>query len=1162
MSEVIQLKATREKLDRARARFGAKMDRMFNFATGLGGPNDKGRANAWYYDYPNPYILDAMHQSDTVVARIVETLPRDAFAKGFDVSSPADIPYRTDVQGDALNDWVKRKRVIQHFKYAAGLARLYGGAGIVLHVDDGRPADQPVDMDNIKSVTLTKARDRWELFPIQWFTDFGDPRYEEPSVYNLTPRSYGGATTGYSHRIHADRLLRFDGFELSPDAWARNLYWGGSVVWRAKDRIERFVNGELSMSTLLQEAKEDVLFLEQYRELESDPIGKELINDRATDIATVRGMLGMTILDAKDKYETRMRPLNGVGDIYDRALLSVAQAAEMPVTLLFGDAARGLSADDKAGRTYYSASIKATQQDRINPALEHLLLLAFASEDGPTAGVRAEGWEILWPPYEEETELERSQRQKTEAEADTLNIAAGIYTAEDVRRARYAPGATGIIVVEDRPEVTPEVVGEAVEATEQRQEDKSKEALNGAQISSLMEIAIAVNAGQISSDAGRALVMAGFPGIDTTTASAIVGFEVGDPSRPEVKAPAAAAATTDIAARPEQQSNPGLPPGEAWPTLHESTTKVDADVTDFPEEGDDKKVSLRNSQHGLFDVAFAKDLKENWPSIWRLGGNIKGAEQFRKLVPIAERGGNTTSEMEENAVRLREAWGSRHLKDFQPAGVVAQIKWLVVGSRGEDHMKKVIAELKKKERAKEDGTMDLGRVAVGIELGREDREKQDERTKAQTPAEPDERVKGSDTNPEGSASTTRGGIEITEEVEKALKQKAEAHNEEHDAPGKRADVGTLKAVWRRAAGAFSTSHRPTDRRKRTITRAQWAMARVNRFLELLAKGKPHKRGYTQDNDLLPEEHPRHSPNEKADAELDEDLARVAGRIDAAEEELIERLAALSTDLRDDFDSIVNDNETPEDLADDLDLLRAEYQPRFRDAAREEMLQVAQLAADDLADQNDTEVPEVELSAEQVLQANSIADETLNRTLGQMRDVQVRRMARDGGAPDVTPVLALATLALIATKATTRGVALGRDAVMQQIVETRPMMARRDATLDANTCGPCTDLDGLEAEVGSDDYYTYMPPNGCDGGSRCRCVWRYFEPSADTSGKQDEDEAKMDPYDGPDDSSLPDHVKKLGVDARRKWVSTWMSVYEKTSDEGEAFKVANAGINKE
>jgi HK97 family phage portal protein len=118
------------------------------------------------------------------------------------------------------------------------------------------------------------------------------------------------------------------------------------------------------------------------------------------------------------------------------------------------------------------------------------------------------------------------------------------------------------------------------------------------------------------------------------------------------------------------------------------------DVTNFPNDGDDKKVTLRNSQWALFPVGEAEDLKENWPEIWSKGGNVKGNEQFRKLAPIAKRGGVPDGEAEENAIRLREAWVARHEGDFQLAGVVAQIKWLAVGDRGLDHMRKVIREAK------------------------------------------------------------------------------------------------------------------------------------------------------------------------------------------------------------------------------------------------------------------------------------------------------------------------------------------------------------------------------------------------------------------------------------------------------------------------------------
>ena len=151
------------------------------------------------------------------------------------------------------------------------------------------------------------------------------------------------------------------------------------------------------------------------------------------------------------------------------------------------------------------------------------------------------------------------------------------------------------------------------------------------------------------------------------------------------------------------------------PTLLDSYLNFDSkkkdseELTNFPKRGDDKKVSLRNSQWKTFDLDYAEKLKINYPSIWRAGGNIRGNEQYRKLRPIAKRGGVPEGLSEERAIRLREAWVARHLKDGSQfsdsshpvnlstiAGIVAQIKWLAIGSIGEKKMKKVINEMKKK----------------------------------------------------------------------------------------------------------------------------------------------------------------------------------------------------------------------------------------------------------------------------------------------------------------------------------------------------------------------------------------------------------------------------------------------------------------------------------
>lgn len=121
---------------------------------------------------------------------------------------------------------------------------------------------------------------------------------------------------------------------------------------------------------------------------------------------------------------------------------------------------------------------------------------------------------------------------------------------------------------------------------------------------------------------------------------------------------------------------------------------------------------------------------------------------------------------------------------------------------------------------------------------------------ASTPAPKKDRIKGSKKNKPGSASG-EGKITFGERTETALKNKVKEHNEK--APkGRKATLAMLKAVFRRGAGAYSTSHRPGK------SRDQWAMARVNAYLKLLKSGKPANSAYKQDNDLLPASHPKSS----------------------------------------------------------------------------------------------------------------------------------------------------------------------------------------------------------------------------------------------------------------------------------------------------------------
>lgn len=130
-------------------------------------------------------------------------------------------------------------------------------------------------------------------------------------------------------------------------------------------------------------------------------------------------------------------------------------------------------------------------------------------------------------------------------------------------------------------------------------------------------------------------------------------------------------------------------------------------------------------------------------------------------------------------------------------------------------------------------------------MKKSDAGRQGPKSAAQTPAKPDERKKGSKVNKPGSAGTKKynssmATITFSEKTTTALKNKVAEHNEKYS---KKVTLGQLKKVYRRGAGAFSTSHRPGQ------SRGSWAMARVNMFLKMVRGGKVKKSYRKADQDI-------------------------------------------------------------------------------------------------------------------------------------------------------------------------------------------------------------------------------------------------------------------------------------------------------------------------
>jgi len=169
---------------------------------------------------------------------------------------------------------------------------------------------------------------------------------------------------------------------------------------------------------------------------------------------------------------------------------------------------------------------------------------------------------------------------------------------------------------------------------------------------------------------------------------------------------------------------------------------------------------------------------------------------------------------------------------------------------------------------------------------------------AQTPSKPEEKRKGSKVNPPGSAGTrpdakekakkilerkdekkivdnSKAKITFSEKITTALKNKVSEHNKKYS---KKVSLTQLKKVYRRGAGAFSSSHRPGK------SRDQWAMARVNMFLKMMRGGKVKDAYKKADQDIAKSSYDFYKNIDKiGDSMID--MERVAAEIEFTDVEL-------------------------------------------------------------------------------------------------------------------------------------------------------------------------------------------------------------------------------------------------------------------------------------
>jgi uncharacterized protein len=434
-----------------------RVDGWANFFTGLGVPGRDKRIHAQVVVQKLEYAdCEALYRGSDMGARIVDCIPDEMTREGWEIACEND-PDTSEVVEQAQDDL----EVTDAFNLALKWSRAFGGAGIIMGIDDGSTdVSRPLRPERIRSLNWLSVLDCRELVPWTFYQDAFSPHYGKPASYKIMPYNVGMGPGGVAaeerkrpvfaaqwKEIHATRVLRFEGIVVNRYQMRETWGWGSSIWDRVLSALQDFDTGYASAAALVQDFAQAVLWVQGLAEAMATK-QEDLVRRRMELLQLQRSVLRGMMLDAGDDkgvgredFERKPTPVTGLPEILDRLAHRLAAAVDMPITRLMGQQPAGLNATgDNDIRRWYD-HIHSLQVKKVRPQLKHLIALMMKAREGPTGGKVPEKWSIKFRPLWQLDELQESQRRLNIATTDEKYIANMVLTPEEVAITRFGGDA-------------------------------------------------------------------------------------------------------------------------------------------------------------------------------------------------------------------------------------------------------------------------------------------------------------------------------------------------------------------------------------------------------------------------------------------------------------------------------------------------------------------------------------------------------------------------------------------------------------------------------------------------------------------------------------------------------------------------------------------------
>lgn len=429
---------------------GNVMDGLENVLTGLGIQGKDKRLGAQYKQKKYARgLIEAMHDQSDVAKFAVNKVPELGTKKWITHSVDKE-------QGgmDAVNkitEYEDALKVKERFRKAWAWARLYGGAGIYISLDDGLDPREPINLNRIAKINSLTVLHRHELQRSDINEDIDSMNFGMPETYTISGRSVKDVPV-----VHHTRILRFDGLPLSEQQFKNNDYWNQSVLDQLYQLIIDYDSAYSGVAHALQDFDISILKLKNL----ADIVGGDdegLLTGRLRLMQMSKSIMSSILIDAdEESFEKLERQFSGVDAILGKLDQRLTMALDMPHTTTMGDGSTGnLSGAGESEQSTLNDLIAAQQDMVLTDNLNAFYEILFASKQGPTSGKPLNSWSYSYNPLNEPTEKQTAETRKLTAETDKMYWEMGVVNANEIAESRFGGDEYSMetnINMEDRSE--------------------------------------------------------------------------------------------------------------------------------------------------------------------------------------------------------------------------------------------------------------------------------------------------------------------------------------------------------------------------------------------------------------------------------------------------------------------------------------------------------------------------------------------------------------------------------------------------------------------------------------------------------------------------------------------------------------------------------------